>query len=117
VRRKLGVVMMSDASDVVTAGAPGDSTHLLRAMLSDGGGLLTYAAVRDPVAIAAVWTRAEGNEVVDVEVGGHLDPASGPPLAVRATARAQARPSPASCAPRCWRSHTCGWWWSRARRW
>jgi len=83
VRRKLGVVMMSDASDVVTAGAPGDSTHLLRAMLAEGGGLLTYAAVRDPVAIAALWDAPEGSEV-DVEVGGHLDPASGPPLAVRA---------------------------------
>ncbi len=29
VRRKLGCVTISDASDVVTAGAPGDSTHLL----------------------------------------------------------------------------------------
>ncbi|MBK9033255.1 MAG: MlrC C-terminal domain-containing protein [Myxococcales bacterium] len=75
---------MSDASDVVTAGAPGDSTHLLRAMLAEGTGLLTYAAVRDPVAIEQLWAAPVGAEV-DVEVGGHLDPASGPPLAVRAT--------------------------------
>ncbi|MBP8807066.1 MAG: M81 family metallopeptidase [Kofleriaceae bacterium] len=81
-RRKLGVVTISDASDVVTAGAPGDSTHLLRAMLSDGAGLLTYAAVRDPVAIETLWT-APINQVVEVEVGGHLDPASGPPIPVR----------------------------------
>jgi microcystin degradation protein MlrC len=31
IRRKLGCVTMADASDVVTAGAPGDSAHLLRA--------------------------------------------------------------------------------------
>ncbi|MEZ4404000.1 MAG: M81 family metallopeptidase [Kofleriaceae bacterium] len=84
VRRKLGVVMMSDASDVVTAGAPGDSTHLLRAMLADDAGLLTYAAVRDPVAIERLWGVPAGT-TVEVEVGGHLDPASGPPLAVTAT--------------------------------
>ena len=84
VRRKLGVVVMSDASDVVTAGAPGDSTHLLRALLADGGGLLTYAAVRDPSAIATLWPRAAG-DVVDLAIGGSLDPVSGPPLPVRAT--------------------------------
>jgi microcystin degradation protein MlrC len=83
VRRKLGVVTMSDASDVVTAGAPGDSTHLLRAMLAEGAGLLTYAAVRDPVAIETLWAAPVDAEL-DVEVGGHLDPASGPPLPVRA---------------------------------
>lgn len=84
VRRKLGVVMMSDASDVVTAGAPGDSTHLLRALLADGGGMLTYAAVRDPAAIDVVWPRAAG-DVVELAIGGGLDPVSGPPLPVRAT--------------------------------
>ncbi len=84
VRRKLGVVTMSDASDVVTAGAPGDSTHLLRALLEDGAGLLTYAAVRDPAAIAALWPRAAG-DTVSLPLGGGLDPVSGPPLAVTGT--------------------------------
>jgi len=84
VRRKLGVVTMSDASDVVTAGAPGDSTHLLRAMLADDGGLLTYAAVRDPAAIERLWPIAEGASF-ETTVGGSLDPASGAPIAVRGT--------------------------------
>lgn len=83
-RRKLGVVTIADASDVVTAGAPGDSTHLLRAMLAEGEGLLTYAAVRDPAAIARLWPLAEGDPV-DTTVGGSLDPASGAPLPVRGT--------------------------------
>jgi microcystin degradation protein MlrC len=82
--RRLGVVTMSDASDVVTAGAPGDSTHLLRALLEEGHGLLCYAAVRDPAAVAALWQRGEG-EVAAVTVGGALDPDSSPPLPVRGT--------------------------------
>ena len=80
-RRRFGVVTMADASDVVTAGAPGDSTHLLRALVEEAAGLLTYAAVRDPVAVAELWPRAPGDPV-SLEVGGRLDPASSPPLAL-----------------------------------
>ncbi len=83
-RRKLGCVMMADASDVVTAGAPGDSTHLLRALLEQGAGMLAYAAVRDPGAIAALWARAPG-DIVATTIGGTLDPARSPPLPVRGT--------------------------------
>ena len=83
-RRKLGVVTMADASDVVTAGAPGDSTHLLRALLEDGAGLLTYAAVRDPDAIDTLWPMAPGDEA-RLTVGGKLDPSSSTPLPVRGT--------------------------------
>jgi microcystin degradation protein MlrC len=84
VRRKLGCVVMADASDVVTAGAPGDSTHLLRALLEHAAGMLVYAAVRDPRAIAALWDRAPG-DVVAMSIGGSLDPASSSPLPVRGT--------------------------------
>ena len=81
VRRKLGCVVMADASDVVTAGAPGDSTHLLRALLADAGGLVTYCAVRDPDAIARLWTNEPGDRVA-LSIGGTLDPARSPPLPV-----------------------------------
>ncbi|HET7502537.1 MAG TPA: M81 family metallopeptidase [Kofleriaceae bacterium] len=84
IRRKLGCVTIADASDVVTAGAPGDSTHLLRALLSEATGLLTYAAVRDPVAIAALWPRAPG-DAVSLPLGATLDPASSSPLPVSGT--------------------------------
>ncbi|HLL23152.1 MAG TPA: M81 family metallopeptidase, partial [Kofleriaceae bacterium] len=80
-RRKLGCVVMSDASDVVTAGAPGDSTHLLRALLADAGGLLTYCAVRDPDAIAKLWLDEPGDRVA-LAIGGTLDPARSEPLPV-----------------------------------
>jgi len=82
VRRKLGCVMMADASDVVTAGAPGDSTHLLRALVEEGRGMLAYAAVRDPDAVAALWPRDPG-DVVAMSIGGTLDPARSKPLPVR----------------------------------
>ncbi|MBL0212471.1 MAG: M81 family metallopeptidase [Myxococcales bacterium] len=81
VRRKLGCVTMADASDVVTAGAPGDSTHLLRALLSEATGLLTYAAVRDPHAIETLWSHAAGDRVA-LSIGGTLDPARSTPLPV-----------------------------------
>jgi microcystin degradation protein MlrC len=80
-RRKLGCVMMADASDVVTAGAPGDSTHLIRALLAEGAGMLTYAAVRDPDAVAELWPRAAGDRVT-LSIGGKLDPEASPPLPV-----------------------------------
>lgn len=83
-RRKLGCVTMSDASDVVTAGAPGDSTHLLRALLHEATGLLTYCAVRDPSAIETLWPRAEGDRV-SLSIGGTLDPARSQPLPVDGT--------------------------------
>ena len=84
IRRKLGCVTMSDASDVVTAGAPGDSTHLLRALHHEATGLLTYCAVRDPAAIETLWPHPEGAQVA-VELGGHLDPARSTPLPLRGT--------------------------------
>lgn len=83
-RRRLGCVTIADASDVVTAGAPGDSTHLLRALIEEGAGMRAYAALRDPRAIDALWPRAAG-EAVELAIGGALDPARSPPLAVRGT--------------------------------
>lgn len=78
--RKLGVVMMSDASDVVSAGATGDSTHLIGALHRDAADLVSYAPVRSPHAIEALWPHAIGDEVT-VEIGGRIDPErSGEPL-------------------------------------
>jgi microcystin degradation protein MlrC len=82
--RKTGVVILSDASDVVTAGAAGDSTHLLKAMIDEGQGLLSYAAVRDPAAVEVMWPMPVGAEVA-LDLGGKLDPASSSPIPVRGT--------------------------------
>lgn len=83
-RRKLGCVTIADASDVTTAGAPGDSTHLVRALLTEATGLVTYCAVRDPHAVAQLWGHRVGDHVA-LAIGGTLDPASSPPLPVAGT--------------------------------
>ena len=80
-RRKLGCVVLADASDVVTAGAPGDSTHLLRALVEEAGELRVYAALRDPAAVAALWDQPDGAQV-ELAIGGAVSGGS-PPLAVR----------------------------------
>jgi microcystin degradation protein MlrC len=80
--RKLGVVVLADASDVVSAGAPGENTILLRALLEQAQGLTCFVPLRDPAVVDACWSVREG-ETVDVVLGGKLD-ARTPPLPVRA---------------------------------
>lgn len=82
VARKLGVVTVSDASDVVTAGATGDSTHLIKALYEDAKDLVSYAPVRCPEAIEALWSHQVGDEV-EVFVGGRVDPSRSQPLQVK----------------------------------
>jgi microcystin degradation protein MlrC len=72
-RRKLGTITLADASDVVTAGAPGDTTCMLRALLEGGQGLRAYLPMRDPRAVAQLWNEDVGSELT-LEVGGSLDP-------------------------------------------
>jgi len=62
-------------------GRPAIRRTLVRALLAEATGLLTYCAVRDPRAIAALWDRAAGHPVA-LPISGTLDPASSPPLPV-----------------------------------
>jgi microcystin degradation protein MlrC len=88
--RRLGAVMMADLSDVVTAGAPGENTALLKALLEEGQGMIAYVPLRDPAAIAEIWERPEGSEI-EVSVGGKLDPKRGDPLVVRGRIQTKGR--------------------------
>lgn len=83
-RRKVGVVTVADVSDVVSAGATGENTKLLRALLDEGHGLVSYVPLRDPVAIEELWQAPEGARVT-VSLGGKLDPARNEPLTVEGT--------------------------------
>lgn len=83
-RRKLGTVCICDASDVVTAGATGESTRLLEVFLRDGHGLRTLIPLRDPVAVAALYDKGVG-DTVSMQVGGRLDPARNDGLRVEGT--------------------------------
>jgi microcystin degradation protein MlrC len=79
IRRKLGTIVLSDSSDVTTAGAPGDSTKLMHALAAQGHGMKSLIAVRDPEVARALLGREVGSEVA-IEVGGKLDPARQTPF-------------------------------------
>ncbi len=80
-RRKVGVVVLADVSDVVSAGATGENTKLLKALLEEGDGLVSYVPLRDPAAIEELWRSPEGARVT-VTLGGKLDPARNEGLTV-----------------------------------
>jgi microcystin degradation protein MlrC len=78
--RRLGAVLMCDASDIVGAGGTGDNTRLLRALLERGADLRALVPVRDPEATARLWDTPAGRRVA-LPVGGTID-ARNPSLAV-----------------------------------
>lgn len=82
--RKLGVVVFADASDVVSAGAPGDSSRLLSALLTDATDMTSYVPVRDPEAARALFAKPEGSRV-RANVGGALDPGASQPIEIEGT--------------------------------
>jgi len=79
--RKLGSVAVCDASDVVGAGGTGENTHLLKALIAEAPDLLTYYPLRDPVAVAELWSQP-AHQTVTVSVGGKLQPEVNPALTV-----------------------------------
>ncbi len=84
--RKLGIVAMCDASDVVGAGAPGDRTELLRAALERGRDLQWLVPIRDPIALQALASTRIG-ATIDMPLGATLDPQHSAPLPVRGVLR------------------------------
>lgn len=82
--RRTGNVVMSDASDVVSAGSSGDSTRLLATLLTEGEGLTSYVTVQDPESARALFSQPVGARV-DRAVGGTRDPGRHTPLLVRGT--------------------------------
>jgi microcystin degradation protein MlrC len=82
--RKTGVVVMSDASDVVSAGAPGENTALVKALIG-ATDLVSYCTLRDPELVASLWSHhRQVGDVVDVSLGCKLDPGRGERLTVTA---------------------------------
>jgi microcystin degradation protein MlrC len=58
--RKAGPVTFVDVDDVVSAGAPGGNTHVLRALIDGGRGLLSYVPIHDPALVASLWDATPG---------------------------------------------------------
>jgi len=88
-RRALGCVTICDASDVTAAGAPGENTHVIRALWEGGQGLRSLAAIRDDVAVG-VLADARVGEVLELTVGGREDTTS-PPLTLSGRLTRQGR--------------------------
>jgi len=82
VRRRLGTVCISDASDMVGAGATGENTRLVKALLEQGHGLVSLAPIRDAAVVEELWDVPAGT-AVRTRVGGRLAPEENPPLEVR----------------------------------
>ena len=76
-----GPVIIADGSDSVNSGAPGDSTHLLRAMLAQSLGGPAFVTVVDPPAVEQALMAGIG-EVVTLSVGGKRDRVFSSPVSV-----------------------------------
>ena len=78
-----GPVVVSESHDATNSGAPGDSTHLLTALLDadiPNGGALTFCV--DPAAVAACGRAGIGRRVT-VDIGGKRDSTYCTPLGVQ----------------------------------
>ncbi len=70
--RLTGTTMFCDLSDTVGAGAPGESTWILKALVEEGPDLVSYIPLRDSQAVNELWD-VPLNQTVTVSVGGKLD--------------------------------------------
>jgi microcystin degradation protein MlrC len=76
-------VVINETSDNPGGGAPGDGTHLLRAMLAAGLSEACYGIICDPATVEQVH-RAGVGASVDVALGGKTDAVHGAPIETRA---------------------------------
>ena len=72
IERLLGTTMFCDLSDAVGAGAPGENTWILKALVEEAPDLVSYIPVRDNQAVNQLWD-VPLNQTVTLSVGGKLD--------------------------------------------
>jgi len=75
-------VIMVDSGDNPTAGAPGDSTFLLRKVLNAGIPDATVISIVDPEALAACVEAGIGKKLI-LTLGGKIDRTGGPPINIQ----------------------------------
>ncbi|MCB9234824.1 MAG: M81 family metallopeptidase [Bacteroidia bacterium] len=78
-KRRLGTLVFCDVSDAVGAGAPGENTRILQAILTHAPGLRSYVPLRDEVVAEQLFDQPVGQQV-SVTVGAKLDPIHNLPL-------------------------------------
>ena len=79
-------VVINETSDNPGGGAPGDGTHLLRAMLDTNLEDACFGFIVDPKAAAAAHAAGVGANI-ELELGGHYDDLHGASLAVSGVVR------------------------------
>ncbi|MDA1074142.1 MAG: MlrC C-terminal domain-containing protein [Proteobacteria bacterium] len=79
--------MINETSDNCGGGAPGDGTHLLRAMLDAGLTKACFGFVVDAQVAAQAYAAGVGVDI-DVSLGGKTDDLHGAPLLLRAHVKA-----------------------------
>jgi microcystin degradation protein MlrC len=79
-----GLLVFGDCADNPGAGAPGDSTHLLRAFIEAGVAGVAAGLVCDPGAVALACRAGQG-ATLDLRIGGKVAATSGMPLDLRVT--------------------------------
>ncbi len=72
-------VVINETSDNPGGGAPGDGTHLLRALVERGVTGACFGIVADPEVARRAHAAGIGAKL-DIELGGKTDPLHGPPL-------------------------------------
>jgi microcystin degradation protein MlrC len=78
-----GPVVINEAADNPGGGAPGDGTHLLRAMVAANLQDACFGFIHDPEVVAATH-RAGVGATIDVALGGKYDDLHGAPLPLSA---------------------------------
>ncbi len=77
---KDGYVVINEASDNPGGGAPGDGTHLLREMIKRDLPGTIMGPITDSAAVEYLFENHKVGDVVDIEVGGKVDPVNGEPM-------------------------------------
>jgi len=77
--RALGTVVFCDVADAPSAGTPGESNWILRALVEHGSNMTSYVSVRDALAAEEAWQYNVGDEIT-LSVGGKLDTVYNAPL-------------------------------------
>ena len=81
-----GTVILTDAADATSSGAPGDSNAILRTLVTHGYRKRALAPIVDPPAVRAAFAAGVG-ATVTTQVGGALDPKRHQPLPFTARVR------------------------------
>jgi microcystin degradation protein MlrC len=76
-------LLLADTSDQTGGGAPGDTTHMLRALIDAGIRNAVYGPLWDPLAVGICFAVGVGAKL-PLRIGGKFEPHSGPSLDVEA---------------------------------